>query len=56
MRIKKESLQKFFLLPQKNKKKEKNIEANTAKEQMDLKQERKRKNLENEKNRSREKT
>ena len=42
-------LQKFFLLLQKNKKKKKNIETNKAKEQMDLRQERKRKNLENEK-------
>ena len=42
-------LQKFFLLPRKNNNKKKNIETNKAKEQMDLKQERKRKNLENKK-------
>ena len=36
---------KILPVAAKNKKKEKNIEANTAKEQMDLKQERKRKNL-----------
>ena len=41
--------QKFFLLPQKNNNKKKNIETNKAKEQMDLKQERKRKNPENKK-------
>ena len=36
-------------MPQKNNNKNKNIETNKAKEQMDLKQERKRKNLENKK-------
>ena len=41
--------QKFFLLPQKNNNNKKNIETNKAKEQMDLKQERKRKNPENKK-------
>ena len=41
-------LQKLFLLLQKNKKK-KYIETNKAKEQMDLKQESKQKNLENKK-------
>ena len=48
-------MQIFFLLPQKNNKK-KNIETNKANEQMDLKQERRRKNLGNKKNKSREKT
>ena len=38
-------LQKFFLLPRKNNNKKKNIETNKAKEQMDLKQERKQKTL-----------
>ena len=36
-------------MPQKNNNQNKNIETNKAKEQMDLKQERKRKNLENKK-------
>ena len=36
-------------MPQKNNNNKKNIETNKAKEQMDLKQERKRKNLENKK-------
>ena len=36
-------------MPQKNNNKNKNIETNKAKEQMDFKQERKRKNLENKK-------
>ena len=42
-------LQKFFLLPQKNNNNKKNIETNKAKEQMDVKHERKRKNLEKKK-------
>ena len=42
-------LQKFFMLLQKNNSKKKNIEINKAKEQMDLKQERKRKSLDNKK-------
>ena len=42
-------LQKFFLLPPKNNNKKKNIETNKAKEKMNLKQERKRKKLENKK-------
>ena len=36
-------------MPEKNNNKKKNIETNKAKEQMDLKQERNRKNLENKK-------
>ena len=48
-------MQIFFRLPQKNNKK-KNIETNKANEQMDLKQERRRKNLGNKKNKSRGKT
>ena len=42
-------LWKFFFLPQKNNNNQKNIETNKAKEKVDLKQERKRKTIENEK-------